>query len=75
MEMGEYSTCQDHWHISKTSHDFLRCNRQPWDAVLSGSLVEIEIHIRATPPENQGSCSARFELSFIRIVDKDVFQS
>ena len=43
-----------------------------WDSVRSGSLVEVEIYIRAASVANQGGHRVYYELCSIRVVDDSV---
>ena len=54
------------------------CDRRceiPWSAVLSGSLVNIEVHIRIAPLANQPGHRVRYELCSISVVDDTIFQT
>jgi hypothetical protein len=61
-------------YITVRSHHIIRRCRIPWDAVLSGSLVEVEFYIRVAPQVHQGNHMIRYELCSICVVDDTVFQ-
>jgi len=56
------------------SHRIFRQRQIPWDAVLPGSLVEIEFHIRVAPLVNQGENRVRYELCSICVIDDTAFR-
>ena len=55
-------------------HPVIRRRQTRWDSVRSGSLVEIEIYIRAAPVINRGGHRVYYELCSICVVDDSVFQ-
>jgi len=59
--------------IVKRSHCAIRRCQMSWDAILPGSLVEIEFYIRASPLANQGGHKIRYELCSVCVVNDTTF--
>lgn len=67
------SACLFVLYFTERPHCFIRRRQIHWDSVRSGSLVEIEIYIRAAPVVNQGGHRVYYELCSICVVDDSVF--
>ena len=75
MEMVTYGTSLFPYSWSHRSVSILiRYYPVSWDAVLSGSLVEVELYICAALPVDQSSCRIHYELRSVRLVDDNVFR-
>jgi len=73
MGLATYGICLL-YSVAKRSYRVIRQHQMPWDAVVSGSLVEIEIYIRVAPLVDQSGHRIRYELCSIRIIDDNVLQ-
>lgn len=63
------------YNIARRPYYFISRHQTPWNAVLTGSLIETEIYIRIAPSADQGGYRIRYELCAICIVDDNVWIS